>query len=388
MPIMDERRELWRAHNSLERTRPLFIARFGKATFFQSEICSLKCEDPFYREYEFQLRSMLYQNKINDDTVIEPWITVEAVQCGEGFGLNEQVEYGSMTGEGVAAYKIIPPLVEMEDIEKLCVPRHEINYDETNRRADRMREAIGDILTVAVTYRPKFYAAAAHISYHLGMFLGMENLMLFLYDRPEWMRELIGRMSQGILKVQTEAENAEDTSLNSGINQSIPYSRELPDPAPNIRGAKRSQLWGFFAAEEFTLISPEMFDEFMLRYQLPIMEPYGLISYGCCEDLTRKIDLLRKVKNLRRIAVNSCADLSRCAEQIGQDYVLSWRPNPAEHVCAHFDPEAVAHDIKSGLKKLGDCHVDITLQNIQTVGGDPDRLVKWARTVRGIVENA
>ena len=83
-----------------------------------------------------------------------------------------------------------------------------------------------------------------------------------------------------------------------------------------------------------------LFDEFMLQYQLPIMAEYGLVAYGCCEDLTRKIDVLRQIRNLRRIAVTPVADVRRCAEQIGTDYVISWRPNPTDMVCAGWDDGA------------------------------------------------
>ena len=71
-------------------------------------------------------------------------------------------------------------------------------------------------------------------------------------------------------------------------------------------------------------------EEFLLRYQLPILEKFGLVSYGCCEDLTRKIDMLRRIPNLRRIGIAPAADVAKCAEQIGRDYVLSYRPSPTD----------------------------------------------------------
>ena len=76
------------------------------------------------------------------------------------------------------------------------------------------------------------------------------------------------------------------------------------------------------AAQEFTTFGPDMFEEFMFNYQKPILERYGLTAYGCCEDLTRKIGVIKKLRNLRRIAVSPFADPVKCAEQIGGDYVL------------------------------------------------------------------
>ena len=92
-----------------------------------------------------------------------------------------------------------------------------------------------------------------------------------------------------------------------------------------------------------------MHDEFLLQYQLPIMSRFGLVAYGCCEDLTRKIDMLRQIPNLRIIAVTPRADVGRCAEQIGTDYVISWRPNPADMVCCGFDEARIRRILREGL---------------------------------------
>ena len=71
---------------------------------------------------------------------------------------------------------------------------------------------------------------------------------------------------------------------------------------------KRKDLWGFCAAQEFTLVSPAFHEEFLLRYQRPIYEQFGLVHYGCCENLTHKIDMLRSIKNLRSIAVSGSGE--------------------------------------------------------------------------------
>ena len=75
------------------------------------------------------------------------------------------------------------------------------------------------------------------------------------------------------------------------------------------------------------------------------MESFAASGYGCCEDLTNKIDILREVKNLRQIAVAPAANLEKCAEQIGGDYVISWRPNPTVHVCTTFDRDPIRRQI-------------------------------------------
>jgi len=165
------------------------------------------------------------------------------------------------------------------------------------------------------------------------------------------------------------------------------YARDLADPSASDESVSRKQLWVFCASQELTLVSPAMHDEFMLRYQLPIIEKFGLSAYGCCEDLTQKIDMLRKVPNLRRIAVTPRADVRRSAEQIGTDYVFSWRPNPADMVCCGFDPGHVRKVVRDAMEACRGCHVDITLKDVQTVEHRPERLREWVRIVREVTDN-
>jgi len=123
----------------------------------------------------------------------------------------------------------------------------------------------------------------------------------------------------------------------------------------------------------------------MLQYQIPIMSHFGLTAYGCCEDLTHKIDMLRQIPNLRRIAVALTADVARCAEQIGTDYVFSYRPSPADMVSYGYDPDRIRRILRRDLGVCHDCHVDITLKDVQTVQGDPDRVRNWVRITREVI---
>jgi hypothetical protein len=127
-----------------------------------------------------------------------------------------------------------------------------------------------------------------------------------------------------------------------------------------------------------------MHHDFMLAYQKPIMEQFGLSAYGCCEDLTCKIDILRQVRNLRRIAVTPRANVVKCAQQIGRDYVLSWRPNPTDMVCGNFDVPKIRATLHHGLTAIREhhCPADVTLKDVETVEGDLTRLPRWFAIVR------
>ena len=96
--------------------------------------------------------------------------------------------------------------------------------------------------------------------------------------------------------------------------------------------------------------------------------------------------MLRKIPNLRRIAVSPFADVARCAEQIGRDYVLSYRPSPSDMVGYGFNPERVRAILRRDLTACRDCCVDITLKDVETVNGDPDRVRRWVAVARGVID--
>ena len=164
------------------------------------------------------------------------------------------------------------------------------------------------------------------------------------------------------------------------------YSRDLEDPQANGEPVTRDRLWIFMAAQEMAQVGPAMHDEFCLQYQMPMMKKFGLVSYGCCEDLTHKIDMLRQIPNLRSIAVTPAANVARCAEQIGEDYVFSWRPNPSLMICCGFDPDLIRKVIRNGMEASKGCDVDITLKDVQTVEHKPENLKKWVQIVRSITD--
>ena len=384
-PVQNERRELWRAHNSFERTRPLIICSW-EAAWPEHPDAQPRCEDPFFQSFESVMKRSIFRQSLGDDTVIEPWIEMPATKIRPPEGHWGVAHTYTRSNTAGGAWKHQPALQELSDLEKMKVPKHEIDEESTAANLAKLQEAIGDILTVAVDRAPIWSGWYADLSTDLFYLRGLDQLMLDMTDNPGWLHELLSFMRDGILKSHEEAAKAGDWSLINHNAQAMCYSRELPDPAANVYGVERSSLWAFFAAQEYALISPRMHDEFLLQYQLPIMEKFGLIAYGCCEDLTNKVDMLRQVKNLRRFSVTPMADCARCAEQVGTDYIISWRPNPADMICCGFYPEKIQRIVREAMEAMRGCHVDINLKDVQTVGGQPELLREWVRLVREVTD--
>jgi hypothetical protein len=195
-------------------------------------------------------------------------------------------------------------------------------------------------------------------------------------------------MSESVLALQDAAEAAGHFTLYSQENQAISYADELPVPSKDATPVKRSSLWAFCASQETATVSPSMWEEFILNYQKPIYGKYGLLSYGCCEDMTRKFPILkREMKNLRRVAVTPWANLQSCSEQIGSDYVLSWRPSPTDMVAVGFDEKFVKKTVREAFKLAGKNknYIDVTLKDVETVSGKPDSVKKFVKAVREVI---
>jgi hypothetical protein len=384
--IQEEKRKLWKKHNSLKKTRVLIYVNVGMWDFVGSEVITkdvLKCSDPFYRYLETKLRCLLFKDSIGDDDIIEPWISIDPVFKHYGWGpVTNYITSGQVGG----AFKIDPPIKELEDINKLVVPKHEIDHEKSSEYFRKAEDAIGDIIEIDRRKANAYLLWAGDLAYLLGQLLGIEQIMYYMYDRPEWLHRILAFLRDGILKVYDEAEESGDWGLTTGYNQAMTYSEELPDPQANSCSVRRDQLWIFNAAQEYALISPQMHEEFLLRYQLPIIEKFGLSAYGCCEDLTNKISMLKRIPNLRRISVTPWADVAKCAEQIEDKYVLSWRPNPSSTICDSWDPEYIRKYVKSAMDACRGCIVDITLKDVQTVKGEIWRAKKWVEIVRDVCE--
>lgn len=376
-----ELRQLWRRHNSLRPGgRPLIYVRAFAWQEMPESQC--QCSDRFLRGWEDYLRRQLFWGSLVDDAIFEPWLPLPAAYGCTGWGL---AGTRHVSDDPRGSYKVDYPLKELADWVNLRRPRHSIDEEKTRQRRERLEDVLGDILPVAVDRSPAYRMWEGDLATALGALRGMENIMLDMMDQPALLHELLAFMRDGILAVHQEAEERGDWGLTGHQNQAMPYAEELPAPAANVHGVPRRQLWGYMAAQELALVSPAMHDEFMLQYQLPILSHFGLTAYGCCEDLTRKIPILRQIPNLRRVAVSPFADVRSCAEQIGRDYVLSYRPSPTDMVGYGFSAERIRSILRRDLGYCRDCQVDITLKDVETVAGDPQRVRQWVEITREVI---
>jgi hypothetical protein len=383
-PDQARRRKAWARLNSLRGEPPLIYVR--AFAWHEMPESRLRCRHPLLRPIENFFRESLFRSTFDDDFIFEPWVTMPAVHRLPPGGLWGVSAAWTRPSEEHGAGVWDAPIKEEEDLEKVRPAPHDIDEEATLKKEALLREALGDAIPVAVDRGPLFRMWEADLSNPLSKLRGLEQVMIDLSERPEWLGMLMDRLRDGVLSAQAAAERAGHLRLIHHENQSMRYSEELPWPSRAGEAVSRKDLWCFCASQEWTGVGPGMFEEFLVSRQRPILEHYGQVAYGCCEDLSRKIGVLSKIPNLRRIAVSPMADVAACAEQIGDRWVLSYRPSPADMVSYGWSPERVRSILSRDLAHCRKGHVEISLKDVETVQGDPQRIRSWVKLARQVID--
>jgi hypothetical protein len=134
------------------------------------------------------------------------------------------------------------------------------------------------------------------------------------------------------------------------------------------------------------VVSPKMHADFVMPYESRLLEPFGLTGYGCCEDLTKKLDDVFKLPHMRRISISPFADVDRCAERLRGDYIFSWKPNPA-HLVGNFDPTKIKKYVQHAIEAASaqGCILEMILKDTHTCEHQTERFDIWTQTAREII---
>jgi hypothetical protein len=120
-----------------------------------------------------------------------------------------------------------------------------------------------------------------------------------------------------------------------------------------------------------------MHEEFILQYEREVFELFGLNGYGCCDDLSKKLDNVLKIKNLRRVAVCPWADISGFVPVLSDRYIMTWKPQPAYLAHDSFPEEEIARELNGGIKKARGGRLELVLRDTHTLRKDPGRFNRW-----------
>jgi hypothetical protein len=337
---------------------------------------SLECKDPSYRNIERIFRMNLIKHEIGDDDPIDPYWSV-----GAAFDQHTPHTWGvavkhisSNTAGG--AWKFDPPLKTEADFDKLAFPEYTYNEENTKKSLTYMQELLGDAMEVRLTFSLPIHPGLGGIAAELR---GLDQLMYDMADNPELVHRLMRHLQEGILRAYKVYEESGMLTLN---NTGAMYCSDPPREDAKLGNIMLNDLWGHTESQEFQEVSPAMWEEFLLSYQIPIMSKFWLTSYGCCEDLTRKINGILSIPNLRIFVSSAWTDLAKVAEVIGNRYTIMWRQKATDVVFNDLD--SIRKHLEEGMKIVKNCRVQIVLRELQTLNGKPNRLKEWASIAKEI----
>lgn len=135
--------------------------------------------------------------------------------------------------------------------------------------------------------------------------------------------------------------------------------------------------------------SPAMHEEFVFPYEKRLLEPFGWNGYGCCDDVTKKLDFVLTVPHLRRISVSPWADVHTCAKKIKDKAIFMWKPNPA-FLVGTFNTDELKKYIRLTVCAAVEnkCVLEIVLLDTHTCENHPERFDEWSKIVYSETDHA
>ena len=263
MPVMQERREKWFAHNDLESTDPV-VAVFPEGSWH--EIITpqmLQCESEEAREMEWLLKARLFRaDVLQDDIPTEKIWEVQKIISDTGWdALNPHHKNAAFGNETYVdnnlgsvpfvwkrdfsfeakAMHFEPVIKEPVDLQRLKSPEVIYHEKESLEKLKLHQDVLGDILPVEFCGM-KFLFIGMMQTY--SDFRGLEQVMYDVYDEPEMLHEAMAMIEKGYHDLLDQYVDMDLLEVNNrqGYNGSggMNYTHKLPQEPGGAKSLKIS----------------------------------------------------------------------------------------------------------------------------------------------------
>lgn len=385
-PMEAEKRDRWTRHNDLEPGRPLV---FCDPENGWNEIIpdnNISCKNDLARSWEMTLRKEIFwATKMCDDRVTERFFNIPFSYSETDWGMHH-VQVG---GDNFGAYTWEAPLKDYaKDLPLLKFPVISVDYDMTEQVRQLAGQIFGDLLTVRVK---GMWWWTLGLTWPLINLRGLENYMTDFYMHPDGLHRLMGILRDGHLAKLDFLEQhnllPDNTDMYVGSG-GFGYTTQLPQRDFNSK-IRLKDMWGFCESQETVGVAPEQFAEFVLPYQMPILERFGLNCYGCCEGLDLRWEYIKKIPHLRRISVSPWANETKMAEQLGSGYIFSRKLHPVKLAMAKMDEQSVRKELRKALQVAtsNNCVIELLMKDNNTLGNNPQNVIDWCRIANEEIDN-
>jgi len=387
LPVQEQKREMWRALNGRKPVRPMVM--IDQVCWNEMNVdheLDLECENEEARRYEWELKASLYQWKhFPVDMVVDPFIRVHKAVHGTGFGVGTKERRAVLDPTNdVVGHAYINQFETEKDLDKIKMPVVTHDEAETSRRLEVAHDLFKGTLGVV----EEGIGTGISVWDPITCWMSVEGVCDALIERPEYMREMARRMVRGYMSMLDQAEEQGLLcSSQSTIHCTGAWTDDLPAPGFDPGKARTRDLWMFGLAQMFSTVSPRMFDEFEIEMCMPIFNRFGLVYYGCCDPLDKKMKEVRKIPNVRKISMSPWVDEELGASEMKGEYVFSRKPNPALLAWPRFREDDVRQHLRKTVETCArhGCPLELILKDISTVHYEPQRLWRWAEIAMEVV---
>jgi len=391
LPVQKEKIGLWKALNRSKMARPMVtINNIPWHELNHNGELDCMVENPYWRDVELELRKAVYQWKhFPVDRVLDPFIIIPMAipKWEQEYGIDQKEELCSLdSANDVVAHHYENQLQTMDDIKKL----KDLPITHDTERSKLLCEQGRNIFSGIAAIKMR------GVQFHLGIWdyvssrMGVEDIFYNLIDRPEFIHTILNKLTDATLY---GIKQANDLKIHDDITNichcSHIYTDELLPDSGAGKGPVSKNCWAFGLAQLFTSLSPDMFEEFEVPYITKMAEQFGMIYYGCCDRLDDRLDLVKKIPNVRKVSCSPWSKREAFAEKIGKDLVMSNKPNPAFIATSLVDYDEIRKDLAytCELARKNNVNLELILKDISTVRYEPERLTRWAEIAMEVVEN-
>jgi len=384
-----ERIRRWYQHDAGESERPLILTETDGGFPMVMPEYAPRCTEGWAQWQEASLRMAIFHyEQLDDDYPIEPVINVGWQIAISDYGVTTH-NTAPVTDGTRGAYHIDAPLQDLErDLARLTPRTYAVNREGTLATKAMFEEVYDGILKVRVRGNPWWTLG---LTWDAISLIGLENLMLYMYDQPEALHQLMAFLRDQRLSLIDWMAQEELLTLNNENDYngsgSRGYTRRLPqaDWSPT-QPVRTRDLWTLIESQETVGVGPDLYEEFIFPYENSIAERFGSVYYGCCEPVNTRWEVLKRMANLRRVSVSPWCDEAFMAEVLGRDIVYSRKPNPSLISTRVFDEDAIRADLRTTfrLTHAHGCNVEAVMKDVHTLHGEPDRLARWVRIAREV----
>ena len=297
--------------------------------------------------------------------------------CNDGIHIHEEIRRTDEAND-IVSHRYIDQLEDEESLSALQNDVITVDAELDQRRMDLCSDIFHDILPV------RFAGVQIHSGLwdRIAQLRPAENILYDFADEPEFTAKIVRKF---VDLTNATIDQCEQLGLLDPGMQYVhctgAYTNDLPTDGMEDGKAKARNVWSFGMAQILSTVSPAMHEEFEIDIVKPLYERFGLMYYGCCEPLHHKIDMIRKVRNVRKISCSPWCDSDIAAENIAGDYVFSCKSNPAFICGGSFDEENIRKQLATAKEacRRTNTPLEIILKDVSSLMGHPDYLGRWEK---------